>query len=115
VRELITKKEQSEEGVATVWLTTAEMGFSVTDEPNAILCPRDAREGKVSDRYLAPAISRFDTSIQTNIETGAEIDQQTKDVWPSSSNIVQHKDLPREKDSIARVTYDPAHIPDCHV
>ena len=30
VRELITVKEHSEEGVATVWLTTAEMGFSLT-------------------------------------------------------------------------------------
>jgi hypothetical protein len=64
VRELIIRKQQSEEGVATVWLTTAEMGFSLTDEPNEILCPKDVREGKVSDRYLAPAISRFVTSTQ---------------------------------------------------
>ena len=28
VRELISRKEQSEEGVATVWLTTAEMGIT---------------------------------------------------------------------------------------
>ena len=81
VRELITRKEQSEEGVATVWLTTAEMCFTLTDEPNAILCPRDVRDGKVSDRYLAPAISRFAVSIQANVGTGAEIDLQTKDVW----------------------------------
>ena len=27
VRELIIRKEQSEEGVGTVWLTTAEIGF----------------------------------------------------------------------------------------
>ena len=32
VRELITKKEQSEEGVVTVWLTTAEMGFRQTNQ-----------------------------------------------------------------------------------
>jgi hypothetical protein len=59
VRELITKKDQSEDGIATVWLTTTEMGFSLTDEPNAIVCNKDVRDGKVSDQYLAPAISRF--------------------------------------------------------
>jgi hypothetical protein len=49
VRELILGKQQSEEGVAKVWLTTAEMGFSLTEEPNEILCPKDVREGKDSD------------------------------------------------------------------
>ena len=29
--------------------------------------------------------------------------------------IVQHRDLPWEKDSIARAAYDPEHIPDCNV
>jgi hypothetical protein len=146
--ELIIRKQQSEEGVAMVWLTTAEMGFSLTDEPNEILCPKDVREGKVSDRYLAPAISRFVTSTQAKPGIGAEMDQQAKDVrrelvnlhqrWGKVSKItegdnirakacndanasglftriVQHKNLPWEKDSIARVTYDPAHIPDCNV
>jgi len=46
VRELIIRKLQSEEGVATVWLTTAEMGFSLTYEPNEIPCPKDIRKGK---------------------------------------------------------------------
>ena len=36
------------------WRTTAGMGFSLTAEPNEITCPQDAREGKVSDRFLAP-------------------------------------------------------------
>jgi hypothetical protein len=43
VRELITKNEQSEEGVATVWLATAEMGFSLTDEPDATMSQRCKR------------------------------------------------------------------------
>ena len=81
VRELLIKKQQSEEGVATVWLTTAEMEFSLTDEPNEILCPKDVREGKVSDRYLAPVISRFVTSTLAEVGSGAERDQQAKDVW----------------------------------
>ena len=81
VRELLIKKQQSEEGVATVWLTTAEMGFSLTEEPNEILCPKDIREGKVSDRYLAPVISRFVTSTLAEVGGGVERDQQAKDVW----------------------------------
>jgi hypothetical protein len=124
------------------------MGFSLTDEPNEILCPKDIREGKVSDRYLAPAISRFVTSTQAEVGGGAESDQQAKDVWRELSHlyqrwgkvskitegdniraqacndanassqftrIVQRKNLPCEKDSIAKVAYDPAHIPDCNV
>ena len=75
VRELIISKEQSDEGVGTVWLTTAEMGSSLTDEPNSVMCPKDVREGKVSDRYLAPAISRFVTSIQAKAGIGAEMDE----------------------------------------
>ena len=147
VRELITVKEQSEGGVATVWLTTAEMGFSLTGEPNTILCPKDVREGKVSDRYLAPAISQFATSTQAEAGIGAEVDLQAKDVWrelvslhqrwgkirkiPEGDNIraqacsdanasrlftriVQRRNLPLEMDSIARVAYDLAHIPDCN-
>jgi hypothetical protein len=51
VWELILEKQQSEEGVATVWLTTADMGFPLTDEPNEILCPKDVSEGKGSDRF----------------------------------------------------------------
>ena len=81
VRELILGKQQSEEGVAKVWLTTAEMGFSLTEEPNEILCPKDVREGKDSDRFLAPAISRFVTNTLAGIGGGADRDQQAQDVW----------------------------------
>ena len=50
--------ELSEE-VAKVWLTTAEMGFSLTDEEHIVVCPKDLREGTITDRYFAPAITRF--------------------------------------------------------
>jgi hypothetical protein len=49
VRELIIKKDQSEEGTATVWLTTTEMGFSLTEKPNEIECTKVVRDGKVND------------------------------------------------------------------
>ena len=42
-------KSKSEEGTATIWLTTAEMGFSVTEEQDAIVCTKDEKEGKVND------------------------------------------------------------------
>ncbi len=147
VRELIIKKDQSEEGTATVWLTTTEMGFSLTEKPNEIECTKDVRDGKISDRYLAPAISRFVIEILANVATETDMDQQAQDVrrklaklyqrWgkvhktpdnedisaqvcneAKASNrftrIVQRKDLPWEKDSIARVAHDPEHIPDCN-
>jgi len=102
----------------------------------------------VSDRYLAPAISRFVTSTLAEVGGGADRDQQAKDVWRELvhlyqrwgkvskitegdniraqacndanasrqfTRIVQCKSLPWEKDSIAKVAYDPAHIPDCNV
>jgi hypothetical protein len=46
VRQLITIKAQSAAEIATIWLTTAEMGFSLT-APNEVTCPKDAREGKI--------------------------------------------------------------------
>ena len=148
VRQLITIKVQSAAEVATIWLTTAEMGFSLTAKPNEVMCPKDAREGKVSDRFLAPAKSRFATSLLANDEHVEDLAQQTNEArrqlsslhqrWSKitktsdsedvrvqackeaeKSNrftrIVQHRDLPWEKDSIARAAYDPKHIPDCNV
>ncbi len=48
VRELIVMKSKAEEGTATIWLTTAEMGFSLTEELNAVVCTKDVKEGKVN-------------------------------------------------------------------
>jgi hypothetical protein len=148
VRQLIDLKASSAEEIATVWLTTDDMGFSLTAEPNEITCPQDAREGKVSDRFLAPAISRFATSVFTDDEQVEDLTQPVNKAqrqlenlhqrWskitktPGSENVrmkaceeaeksskfirlVQHRDLPWEKDSIVRAAYDPEHIPDCNV
>ena len=112
-----------------------------------ITCPQDAREGKVSDRFLAPAISRFATGVLTDDEQVEDMTQPVNEArkqlkslhrrWSKitktsgSENvrmkackeaeksskfirIVQHRDLPWEKDSIARAAYDPEHIPDCN-
>jgi hypothetical protein len=34
----------------------------MTEEPNEVVCPKDVRDGKTTDRFLAPAISRFATT-----------------------------------------------------
>jgi hypothetical protein len=52
VRELIAMKDTSEEEIATIWLTTAEMGFSLTEEQDEVVCAKDMKEGKISDRFL---------------------------------------------------------------
>ena len=75
VKQLIDLKASSAEEIATIWLTTADMGFSLTAEPNEITCPQDAREGKVCDRFLAPAISRFATSVLTDDEQVEDLTQ----------------------------------------
>jgi hypothetical protein len=56
-------------------LTTAEMGFSLTAESNEVTCPQDAREGKVSDRFLAPVISSFATSVLADDEQVEDLTQ----------------------------------------
>jgi hypothetical protein len=148
VRQLINLKEKSAAEIATIWLTTAEMGFSLIAESNEVTCPQDAREGKVSDRFLAPAISHFATSVLADDEQVEDLTQPINEArrqleslhrrWSKitktsesenvrmkackeaeKSNkftrIVQRRDLPWEKDSIARAAYDPEHIPDCNV
>ena len=75
-------KSKSEEGAATIWLATAEMGFSLTEEQDVIVCTKDVIEGnfEVNDRYLAPAISRFAADMRSKVGTGADTDRQTTDV-----------------------------------
>jgi hypothetical protein len=46
VRMLINLKAQIDEEVATVWLTTTEMGFSLTDESHMVICSETSRKGK---------------------------------------------------------------------
>jgi hypothetical protein len=59
VHELLLLKTELSEEVAKVWLMTAKKGFSLTDEDQMVVCPKDLREGTITDRYLAPAITRF--------------------------------------------------------
>jgi hypothetical protein len=59
------------EKVAKIWLTTAEMGFSLTNEEHIVVCPKDIRQGTISDRYLAPAITKFAIKVGNQEGQGA--------------------------------------------
>ena len=40
VKELIARKAAAEDGIAAIWLTTAEMGFSLTENKTKLYAPR---------------------------------------------------------------------------
>ncbi len=83
----------------------------MTEEQDAVVCTKDVKEGKVNDRYLAAAISRFAADARMKVGTGADTDRQTKDVkekledlhqrWgranvtPNSEDIKAHAIKPR--------------------
>jgi hypothetical protein len=53
-------------------LSAAE--FSLTDEEHMVVCPKDLREGIITDRYLAPAITRF--AIKVGNQEGHDLTQR---------------------------------------
>ena len=67
-----TSREQQENGQDPYirWLTTKQMGFALEEEQNEIVNWWDAREGKGTARYLAPAISHFVRNVM-NVKEGA--------------------------------------------
>ena len=67
-------------------------------------------------RQLASLHQRWSKIIKTS-ESEDVRRQACKEAEKSNrfTRIVQHRDLPWEKDSIARDAYDPEHIPDCNV
>jgi hypothetical protein len=52
VKELIARKATTEDGTAAIWLTTTEMGFSLTEEQDEVVCAKDVKEGRITDRFL---------------------------------------------------------------
>ena len=132
---------QAEDGIAAIWLTTAEMGFSLTEEQDEVVCAKDVKAGRITDRFLAPAISRFATDTWSMNKQTAGVRRKVEDLhqrWGKTNaisnsenfkaqadneakvtkkfiRIIQRKDLPWERDSIARAANDPEHIPDCNV
>ena len=62
--------------------------FVLTDEQHMLLCPKDVREGKVIDRYLAPAISRFAIDIQTEEKCEPTLDEAEKELRREIVNLL---------------------------
>jgi hypothetical protein len=89
VRKLISLKELFDQAVATVWLTTAEMGFSLTNEPHMVICSRDIREGEKTDRYLQPAFLKFAIAIQAEEEREPTLDPEKKELLREIVNLHQ--------------------------
>ena len=117
------------------------MGFSLTEEQDEVVCAKDVKAGRITDRFLAPAISRFATDTWSMNKQTAGVRRKVEDLhqrWGKTNaisntenfkaqadneakvtkkfiRIIQRKDLQWEKDSIARAANDPEHVPDCNV
>ncbi len=89
VRMRIILKAQLDEVVATVWLTIIEMGFSLTDESHMVISSRDVREEKVTNRYLAPATSKFAIAIQAAEQREPTMDPEDKELRREVVNLHQ--------------------------
>jgi hypothetical protein len=64
------------------------MGFSLTDEPHMVIFSRDVR-GTITDRYLAPAISKFAIAIQAEEEREPTLDPEEKELRREIVNLHQ--------------------------
>ena len=99
------------------------------------------KAGRITDRFLAPVISRFATDTWSMDKQTAGVRRKLEDLhqrWGKTNTIsnsenfkaqadneakvtkkfiriIQRKDLQWEKDSIARAANDPEHVPDCNV
>ena len=79
-----------------------------------IILTKDVKEGKVNDRYLAPAISRYAADMRMKVGTGADTDRQTKDVkekvedlhqrWGRANVTPNSEDIKAQADNEAKVT-----------
>ncbi|MGA0409166.1 MAG: hypothetical protein ACO3PR_13850, partial [Limisphaerales bacterium] len=76
IKKLLTVKNEASERLASLWLSTADMGYALEAEDGEISCLQDDRQGKQTYRYLAPAISRYAISLQNRSESGQGITQQ---------------------------------------
>ena len=90
VKELIARKAAAEDGIAAIWLTTAEMGFSLTEEQDEVVCAKDVKAGRITDRFLAPAISRFATDTWSMSKQTAGVRRKVEDLhqrWGKTNAI----------------------------
>ena len=67
---------QSQPGEMSIWLTTRQMGWSLSPEYSEIWNARDEMEGKPTARGLAPAISTYIRGLSEEIISSADQDRQ---------------------------------------
>ena len=63
IRSLLRSAATIAKESTTLWLTTQEMGWALTADEEEMHIARDATEGKVTKRQLAPAISAYIRAI----------------------------------------------------
>jgi hypothetical protein len=105
VKELIARKATAEDGIAAIWLTTAEMGFSLTEEQDEVVCAKDGKEGKITDRFLAPAISRFATDTWSMNKQTADVKRKLEDLhqrWGRTNTISNSENIKAQVDNEAK-------------
>jgi hypothetical protein len=85
--------------------------FVLTDEQHMLLCPKDVREGKVIDRYLAPAILIFAIDIRTEVKCQPTLDRprgvsrrrhQGESSWERYQNAGIHTNRPTQKSHMGK-------------
>ena len=67
---------QSQPGEMSIWLTTRQMGWSLSPDYSEIWNARDEMEGKPTARGLAPAISTYIRGLSEEIISSADQDRQ---------------------------------------
>ena len=90
------------------------MGFSLTEEQGEDVCIKNVKEGKIIDRFLAPAISRFAADMWRKVGTGADTDRRTTDVrgkledlhqrWGRAKVTPNSEDIKAQAGNEAKVT-----------
>jgi ribonuclease HI len=58
-KEVVQRETELPQGVAELWMTTGQMGYSLEREETELVDERDDAEGKETARFLAPEISNF--------------------------------------------------------
>ena len=76
IRSLLRSEATTAKEATTLWLTTQEMGWALTADEEEIHIARDAEEGKVTKRQLAPAISAYIRTMHNQKPTNTTLERK---------------------------------------
>ncbi len=83
------------------------MGFSLTEEQDEVVCAKDVKAGRITDRFLAPAISRFATDTWSINNQTAGVRRKVEDLhlrWGKTNAISNSENFKAQADNEAKVT-----------